>query len=81
METSIKIPGKKFTYIDIFRKIIKTKYLGLKIDKEWIAYHLKRDVWVSKKFKSFFGNKRKPNGKITQHHKKYCSLYSLDWKK
>ncbi len=65
-----KIPGKKFTYIDIFRKIIKkTKYLGLKIDKEWIAYHLKRDVWVSKKFKSFFGNKRKPNGKITQHHK------------
>ncbi len=65
-----KIPGKKFTYIDLFRKIIpKTKYLGFKINKDWIAFHLKRDVWISEKFKFFFGKKREPNEKITQHHK------------
>ena len=58
-----KIKGKK--YIDIFRKIIKNKNnFNYEIDKRWISYHLKRDVWVSKKFTKIFGKKREHGSKI-----------------
>ncbi len=73
-----KIPGKSVTYIDLFRKIIpKNKNLGFKINKDWIAYHHKRDVWVSDKFKFYFGKKREPDKKITQHHKNIAAALQL----
>ena len=60
MEIHIKKYLKKLSYIDIFRKIISIdKELGFKINTKWIAYHEQRDVWVSKKFESFFGKKEK----------------------
>ena len=63
-----KINGQK--YIDIFRKIIKHKEnFNYEIDKDWIAYHLKRDVWVSKKFIKIFGKKRDYGSKILKKHK------------
>jgi len=63
-----KINGQK--YIDIFRKIIKHKEnFNYEIDKDWIAYHLKRDVWVSKKFIKIFGKKREYGSKILKKHK------------
>ena len=64
-----KIPGKKITYLSIFRKIIQKNKNGFKINKEWISYHKVRDKWVSEKFKQYFGEKRKPNSKINQNHK------------
>ena len=63
-----KIKGEK--YIDIFRKIIKHKSdFNYEINKEWIAYHLKRNVWVSKKFTETFGKKREYGAKILNKHK------------
>ncbi len=63
-----KIPGKKNTYIDIFRKIIQNYKKGFKINNEWISYHEVRDKWVSDKFNDYFGKKRKPNSRINQNH-------------
>ena len=39
------------------------------INKDWIAYHLKRDVWISKKFTKIFGKKREYGSKILKKHK------------
>ena len=55
-----KIPKKNYLYRYFFRKIVSIdKELGFKINTKWIAYHEQRDVWVSKKFVSFFGKKEK----------------------
>ena len=73
-----KIPKKKLSYIDIFRKIISIdKELGFKINTKWIAYHEQRDVWVSKKFESFFGKKRKEKGVLMQHHKDIAAALQM----
>ncbi len=73
-----KLPGKKSTYIDIFRKIIKKKNnLGFEINKQWIAYHKFRDIWVSDKFYSLFGKKRNWKDKITKKHKNIAAALQL----
>tara|TARA_A100001234_G_C12638600_1_gene391015 strand:+ start:782 stop:2521 length:1740 start_codon:yes stop_codon:yes gene_type:complete len=72
------IPGKNYRYIDIFRKIIKiNSRLGFKINKEWIAYHLKRDKWVSDKFYNLFGKKRNWDDKILKKHKDIAAALQL----
>lgn len=73
-----KIKNKDDSYIDIFRKIIPShKKLGIKIDTDWIEYHKKRDVWLSKKFKNYFGKKRKYHEKILEHHKNIAAALQL----
>lgn len=72
------IPGKNYRYIDIFRKIIKiNSKLGFEINKEWIAYHLKRDKWVSDKFYNLFGKKRNWEDKILKKHKDIAAALQL----
>ena len=62
------INGQK--YIDIIRKIIKHKEnFNYEKDKDWIAYQLKRDLWVSKKFIKIFGKKRDYGSKILKKQK------------
>jgi len=72
------VPGQSESYIDFFRKIIvRNKISGFKINTDWIAYHIKRDVWVSEKFKSIFGNKRNFNENILDHHKNIAAALQL----
>ena len=54
-----KVPGKNFTYYDIFKKIISLEKnkLDFKIDLNWISYHEEKNVWLSKKFFKIFGKK------------------------
>jgi carbamoyltransferase len=66
-----KLQNTNITYLEIFRKIIKTSKnnpLDFKIDKSWVTYHLERDAWVSKKFKKYFGFKRKKNDVLNPNH-------------
>ena len=71
-----KHKGKR--YIDIFRKIIKIdKNKKIKIDQDWISYHLVRNKWVSDKFIKFFGKKRNPNETITTKHKNIAAALQL----
>ncbi len=73
-----KIKGKKENYIEIFRKIIPScKNLEIKINTEWIEYHKKRDVWISKKFKNYFGKKRLFKERLTSHHKNIAAALQL----
>ena len=74
-----KIKGyKKKTYIQVFREIIKNKKkLYYEINKDWIAYHIKRDTWISEKFTKVFGKIRKPGTKIFQHHKNIAAALQL----
>ena len=74
-----KIKGQKNkTYIQIFRNIIKSKKkLSYEINKDWIAYHIKRDTWISDKFKKVFGKVRKPSQKLNQHHKNIAAALQL----
>jgi carbamoyltransferase len=73
------IAGQKSkTYIQVFRDIIKNKNkLSYEINKDWIAYHIKRDTWVSEKFKKMFGKVRKSGEKINQHHKNIAAALQL----
>ena len=73
------ITGQKSkTYIQVFRDIIKNKNkLSYEINKDWIAYHIKRDTWVSEKFKKMFGKVRKSGEKINQHHKNIAAALQL----
>ena len=67
-----KVPGTNKRYIDYFRDILKIdkkdplKYI---INLDWISYHYQRDTWLSNKFFKLFGKPRKPESKITSHHK------------
>ena len=73
-----KIPNKKESYLDVFRKIIiKKGNLGFKINKDWIAYHLERDKWVSKKFTTLFGKKRNWEDKIKKKHMNIAAALQL----
>ena len=66
-----KIKGTNKTYYDLFKDIIclnKNNPLQYEINKKWIAYHIKRDVWVSKEFIKIFGKPKKYSSKITKHH-------------
>ena len=72
------VPGQSESYINYFRKIIyENKFSSFEINTEWIAYHIKRDVWVSDKFKSVFGNKRNFDDKIEPHHKNIAAALQL----
>lgn len=63
------IPGKNRSYYDVFCEIIeKTGKYAYRINRDWIVYHIKRDVWISEKFTDMFGPKRKKEDKITKHH-------------
>lgn len=70
-DSSKKVKGTNKTYYDFFKDIIcfnKKNPLNYEINKEWIAYHIKRDVWVSNKFIKFFGKPKKYSSKLTEHH-------------
>ena len=73
-----KIKKTNTRYIDVFRKIIvkKNKY-SFEINNEWIAYHLERDKWVSKKFIKLFGKKRRYDTVIEQKHKNIAAALQL----
>ena len=72
-----KIPEHELTYLDIFEKIIieKNDYEFI-INKDWIAYHLKRDVWIIE-FINVFGPKRSYKDELTDHHKNIASALQL----
>ena len=56
-----KIKGTNKTYYDLFKDIIclnKNNPLQYEINKKWIAYHIKRDVWVSKEFIKILVNQK-----------------------
>mgnify|MGYP001997881022 CR=1 FL=1 len=64
------IPGQKKTYLEVFKEIVIPKgEKDYKINLDYIDYHKKRDVWVSKKFKKIFGNVRNYNDPLKLHHK------------
>ncbi len=65
-----KIKNYNKSYLSFFRNLIKYKRgLTFSINKDWISYHIQRDKWFSNKFFKIFGNPRKHNSKITEHHK------------
>ena len=73
-----KVPGKNISYIKQFRKIIIDRdNFNYEIDKSWIAYHIKRDTWISEKFIKFFGKKRKYRDPIKQRHKNIAAALQL----
>tara|TARA_Y100000768_G_C23982097_1_gene686502 strand:- start:1698 stop:3413 length:1716 start_codon:yes stop_codon:yes gene_type:complete len=64
------IPGQKKTYLEVFKEIIIPKgEKDYEINLDYIDYHKKRDVWVSKKFKKIFGNVRNYSDPLKLHHK------------
>lgn len=64
------IPGSTRTYQDLFNEILTvTGDYGYKVDQSWFKYYDVRDTWISEKFVSLLGPKRKPKDIITQHHK------------
>tara|TARA_B100000780_G_scaffold228810_1_gene168304 strand:+ start:228 stop:1946 length:1719 start_codon:yes stop_codon:yes gene_type:complete len=66
-----KVKGTNKTYYDFFKDIIcinKKNPLEYQINKKWIAYHLKRDVWISDEFIKVFGKPKKYLNKLTEHH-------------
>jgi len=72
-----KIKGNKRA-IDIFRNIIQHKSgFNYTINKKWIAYHIKRDAWVSDEFKNYFGQKRFENAPIKSIHKDIAAALQL----
>ena len=74
----LKIPKKNKTYIQVFREIIRTENnLDLKINNDWITYHIERDTWLSEKFIKTFGKKRLYKNTLTQHHKNIAAALQL----
>ena len=72
------IEGKNQTYIEVFEEIIiEENDYEFSINKDWIAYHIKRDVWVSNKFISMFGEKRSYKDELTDHHKNIAAALQL----
>ena len=77
---NVKVKKLKFSYIQLFRKIIKQDKkdpLLYKIDRKWISYHKVRDKWVSDLFIKTFGKKREYNHNLTQHHKNIAAALQL----
>ena len=75
-----KVNKLKFSYIQLFRKIInqdKKDPLLYKINREWISYNKVRDKWVSDLFINTFGKKREYNHKLKQHHKNIAAALQL----
>ena len=65
------VKGTNKTYYDFFKDIIcinKKNPLEYQINKKWIAYHLKRDVYISDEFIKIFGKPKKYSNKLTEHH-------------
>ena len=64
------IPNNGRSYLDVFREIITDLgSLDYRINLDWIAYHEVRNKWVSDQFTSVFGEMRKWDDPLTQHHK------------
>ncbi len=69
-----KIPNQNTTYYKKLKSIIKIENnLKLKIDLSWFNFPFTRKGWVSKKFVEFFGEPRKKNSIISNHHKNIAS--------
>ncbi len=72
------IPSSNKKYIEIFRDIILDRSeFNYEINKKWIAYHLKRDTWISNKFIDLFGKPRLKHQKIENHHKNIAAALQL----
>ena len=68
-DSNNRLPGQQTTYKEIFSQIIEvTNSYSYHINREWIAYHRKRDTWVSDKFIEVFGPGRGSDSEINQHH-------------
>ena len=53
-----RIPDYDKSYLEVFEDIvIITGKYEYEINLDWIAYHQKRDTWVSDRFKNIFGQK------------------------
>ena len=64
-----RIPGRNETYYQIFETILQeTGDFDYKVNQDWIAYHRKRDSWVSGKFISVFGQPKDPNKSPEPRH-------------
>ena len=69
-----KIPKKNTTYYKKLKSMISLKKgLNLDVDLKWFNYPFTREGWVSNKFVEYFGEHRKKNEKVTQHHKNIAS--------
>ena len=65
-----KIPNDGRTYLEVFEDIVRmTGPLNYEINLDWIAYHQKRDTWISEGFKAVFGQKREHDEPLLDHHK------------
>ena len=59
-DDSEKIPGSEMTYRDVFQDLVSpTGDYDIEVNPEWTAFHSERDKWVSDRFISLFGPKRK----------------------
>ena len=77
-DPNAEVPGQNRSYLDIFRGIIvETGSLSYEIDLDWVAYHRERDVWVSDLFKETFGQPRKYEDPLTDHHKSIAAALQL----
>ena len=74
-----KVPGDNGrSYYEIFEEIIQeTGDYDYRINRDWIAYHQVRDKWVSDQFCSVFGEKRKVDEPLTQHHKDLAAALQM----
>ena len=75
-----KIPGHADeTYSHIFAKMARLDNDGqLKLELDWFAFHREHSVWVSDKFRKYFGPGRQKNEEVSQHHKNIAAaLQSL----
>ena len=65
-----RIPNDERTYLEVFEDIIRvTGDFSYEIGLDWIAYHQKRDTWISEKFTKVFGPKREYKDSLLDHHK------------
>jgi len=65
-----RIPDYDKSYLEVFEDIvIITGKYEYEINLDWIAYHQKRDTWVSDRFKNIFGQKREKNDPLMGHHR------------
>ena len=75
-----KVNKLKFSYIQLFRKMIKQDRkdpLSYMINRDWISYNRVRDKWVSDLFIKTFGKKREFSHKLKQHHKNIAAALQL----
>ena len=70
------VPNTDKTYKYYFDDMITVKNeFEIEINTKWFSFYKERDTWVSLEFNKIFGESRKHNDKLLEHHKNIaCAL-------